>query len=121
MDHKQSHHHSGHDHSALIQELFYTALACETCMSACLEENATEMAHCIEIDRDCSEICFQAIKLLQRDSEFAHSFLAVCEEACRTCAKECSKHEDDHCKACAEACIKCAEACHAHHGELSMK
>lgn len=121
MDHQKSHHHSGHNHSELIQQLFECAIACEKCMTACLEEDATSMAHCIELDRDCSEICFLAIKLLQRDSEFGHSFLAVCEEACRACAEECNKHEHDHCKACAEACIKCADACHAHHGELSLK
>ena len=73
------------------------------------------MAHCIELDRDCAEVCFLAAKLLIRDSEFSHEFLAFCEKICRHCAEECGKHEHEHCKKCAEECRKCAEACHAHH------
>lgn len=123
MEINKSHHHSGHQHSALIQELINCALSCENCMTACLEESdgSSMMAHCIELDRDCAEICFQAARLLQRDSEVAHKYLLVCEEICRICAEECGKHEHGHCKACAEACKKCAEACHAHHGEAQLK
>ncbi|MBA4055288.1 MAG: four-helix bundle copper-binding protein [Marivirga sp.] len=94
----------------------------EACAAACLEESdLTDMAHCIELDRDCADICALAARLLQRDSELAHSYLAVCEEACRTCAQECAKHDHDHCKACAEACERCAEVCHAHHGDVALK
>ncbi|MBC7389594.1 MAG: four-helix bundle copper-binding protein [Opitutaceae bacterium] len=116
-----SHHHSGHPHSALIQELINCALSCEKCLTACLEESdVTMMAHCIELDKDCADICFLAARLLQRDSEIGHKFLLICEEICRLCAAECSKHEHEHCKVCAEACEKCAEACHAHHGEVHL-
>lgn len=79
------------------------------------------MAHCIELDRDCAEICFLAAKLLLRDSEISHKFLAVCEEACRKCAEECGMHDHDHCKRCAEACRRCEQACHEHHGQQQMK
>lgn len=117
-----SHHHSGHDHAGLIQTLNECVAACETCAAACLEEdNVSEMAHCIELDRDCADICALASRLLQRDSEMAHSYLVACEEACRICAAECKKHDHDHCKACAEACERCAEACHEHHGAVSME
>lgn len=110
-----AHHHSGHDHRSLIQEMVHCALACEMCASACLDEkDVTMMTRCIELDRDCADICFQAARLLQRDAEIAHHFLSVCEEICRLCADECAKHEMNHCKTCAEACQKCAEACHAH-------
>ena len=116
-----SHHHSGHPHSALIQELINCALSCEKCMAACLDESdVSMMAHCIELDRDCADICFLAAKLLQRDSEVGHKFLLICEEICRLCAEECNKHEHEHCKVCADACEKCAEACHSHHGEVHL-
>lgn len=119
MDHQQmDHHHSGHQHGALIQTLLDCARISEECIAACLHESdVAKMAHCIEVDRDCADICFLAAKLLMRDSEVAHKFLAVCEETCRICAEECSKHDDKHCKQCAESCRKCAEACHAHHGK----
>jgi hypothetical protein len=109
------HHHSGHNHQELIQQLVHCALSCETCSSACLDEqDVSMMTRCIELDRDCADICFQAARLLQRDAEIAHHFLAICEEMCRLCAAECNKHEANHCKTCAEVCQKCAEACRAH-------
>lgn len=110
-----SHHHSGHNHTALIQELVHCALTNEMCSTACLDEkDVAMMARCIELDRDCADICFQAARLLQRDAEIAHHYLTVCEEMCRLCAEECSKHDMNHCQQCAEACLKCAEACHKH-------
>ena len=111
-----SHHHSEHTHEALIHQLFECASVCENCAASCLEEHdVTAMAHCIELDRDCSEICILGAKLLIRDSEMSHEFLAFCEKACRLCAEECKKHDHEHCRICAEECTKCAEACHAHH------
>lgn len=116
MEHeKPQHHHSGHKHGALIEKLLNCATACENCAASSLEEeDVTAMAHCIETDRDCAELCFMAAKLFIRDSEYAHELLTVCEKACRHCAEECGKHEHEHCKKCAEHCIQCADACHAH-------
>jgi hypothetical protein len=124
MEHPiSSHHHSGHQHFALIQQLLECANACENCGASCLDEkDVTAMAHCIELDRDCAEMCFLGAKLLIRDSEFSHEFLAFCEKVCRSCADECGKHEHEHCKRCAEECLKCAEACHAHHhGTVTLR
>jgi hypothetical protein len=110
-----SHHHSGHDHHDLIQQLLSCVLQCELCSSACLDEkDVTMMTRCIELDRDCADICSVGARLLQRDSEIAHRYLTLCKEMCRLCAEECRKHEDEHCKACAEECDKCADACAAH-------
>lgn len=119
MEHQQQsgHHHLTHKDDALIQQLFACATACENCAASCLEEqDATAMAHCIEVNRDCADICFLGAKLLIRYSQFAHEFLAICEMVCRHCAEECEKHEHEHCKRCAEACRRCEEACHEHHG-----
>lgn len=117
-----AHDHSNHNHSEIMQTLNDCVIACETCAAASLEESdVTDMAHCIELDRDCADICALASRLLLRNSELSHGYLAICEEACRACADECRKHDHDHCKACAEACDKCAEACHEHHGNLSLK
>ncbi len=100
------------ENTELVHELMECAVACETCAAACLnEEDVTMMARCIELDRDCAELCMQGVHLLLRDSELAHPFLVVCEEACRLCAEECAKHNTDHCRRCAEACERCAEAC----------
>lgn len=124
MEHPQpSHHHSGHQHESLIQTLLECARACEQCAASCLDEdNVTPMAHCIELDRDCAEICYLGAKLLLRQSEISHKFLVICEEACRECAEECSMHQEhDHCKRCAEACRRCEQACHEHHGHQQLQ
>ncbi len=117
MDKEQpSHHHTGHKHEALIRQLLDCAVACENCASSCLDEDDVKMmAHCIEQCRDCTEICSLGARLLIRESEYSHEFLAFCEKICRLCVDECSRHSDEHCKRCAEECRKCAEACHAHH------
>lgn len=105
----------------LIQNLLNCALTCEHCAAACLqEEDVKMMAKCISLDRDCSDICFQAARLLQRESQIARQFLLLCEEICRMCADECSKHDDEHCKRCAEACRICADACHEHHQPIEQ-
>jgi len=123
MENQQpGHHHSGHPHQGLIEILLDCASACERCAAAGLDEqDVTSMAHCIELSRDCAEICFVGAKLLLRDSEVAHQFLVICEEVCRKCAEECSLHGHEHCKRCAEASRRCEHACHEHHGQQEMK
>lgn len=104
------------EYSALIQQLLDCASACENCATACLDEEEVQpMINCIKLDRDCADICFQAAKLLQRDSVIGQQFLPICEEICRLCGEECGKHQHDHCQVCATACRSCAEACHQHH------
>lgn len=99
-------------HSELVQILLDCAAACETCAAACLyEEDPAMMARCIETDRDCADICTLGARLLLRDSENANHYLTACVEACRLCAEECKKHNNDHCRQCAEACDRCADAC----------
>ena len=123
MQHQNpTHHHSGHPHSDLINSLMECAIACERCMSACLEEkDVTEMAHCIELNRDCAEVCFLGAKLLLRDSEIAHQYLKICEEACRVCAGECSLHQEEHCMECARVCRRCQETCHQHSSKVELQ
>lgn len=103
----------------LEQLLLDCAMACEHCAASCLrEDDIKNMAVCISLDRDCSDVCILGAKLLRRDSPVARQYLLFCEEVCRMCADECSKHEHDHCQQCAKACIACAEACHLHHEPL---
>jgi hypothetical protein len=110
-----------YNYQALIQQLWDCALACENCATACLKEpDITSMAACIKLDRDCADICTQAARLLQRESDIAHQYLVICEEICRTCGEECKKYHHDHCQKCAEACLTCAEACHAHHHPITQ-
>lgn len=100
--------------SELIKELTNCAQTCNACFNACLnEEDVAMMARCIELDRECSDICYLTASLVARDSENIEKYLALCAEICELCAEECGKHEADHCKECAEACKRCAEVCRA--------
>ncbi len=105
----------------LTQLLVDCAIACERCATACLEEDDVKMmAQCVKLDRDCADICTLAARLLQRESPLALQYLLLCEEACRTCADECSKHDNDHCAYCAQQCLACAQACHEHHQPIAQ-
>ena len=109
------------NHHELIQKLLNCALSCEICATGCLkEEDVKMMARCINLDRDCADICIQAARLLKRDSEIGHQYLLICEEICRMCAAECGKYAHEHCKQCAQACKDCADACHAHHKSITQ-
>ncbi|OJW17163.1 four-helix bundle copper-binding protein [Mucilaginibacter sp. 44-25] len=110
-----------HDHTALIAKLLACVAACENCATACLNEDEVKpMVRCISLDRDCADICAQAARMLQRQSEIAHQYLVLCEEICRMCAEECGMHEHEHCQQCARACRECADACHAHHQPITQ-
>lgn len=99
-------------HQDLIDKLNACVAACEYCANACLhEDNVGMMADCIITDRDCSDICNLAARWLARDSRHAKHIIKECIELCGICAKECEKHDHDHCKKCAEACRACEEAC----------
>lgn len=106
----------------LIQQLANCALVCEACAAACLNEDDVEMmTRCIELDRDCADLCELTSRLIIRESEVLNSVILACEEICRLCAEECRKHDMEHCKECAAACEKCAETCHQAHSDLQQR
>lgn len=96
----------------LINALYNCASECNHCFKACLEEDDVKMMiHCIELDRDCADICSLTASLIARDSVHGTHLLKECAEVCEACAEECEKHDSEHCRRCAEACRQCAEAC----------
>jgi len=99
-------------YQSCIQACSNCALVCETCAASCLrEEDVKMMARCIELDRDCADMCAMAALLMTRDSAYAKAFCKLCAQVCRDCAEECGRHSHDHCQACAQACRQCAEEC----------
>ncbi len=89
------------------------AAECEHCATACLgEDDVRMMARCIQLDRDCADICRMAAAFMARGSEHAGHICAECAEICQACGDECAKHSGmEHCQRCAEACHRCAEEC----------
>jgi hypothetical protein len=94
----------------LIQKLLECAIACEDCVKADRkqEQHLTDLAR---LNRDCSDICLQAICFLKRNSELTFQYLKLCERVCLQCAETCQKNNAENCQLCAVACANCAVAC----------
>lgn len=86
--------------------------ACLSCATECLQEEEVSMlAKCIETDLSCADFCaFTARALVRKDSR-ATDVVKLCMEICGECARECEKHDHDHCKRCAQACRVCEKLC----------
>lgn len=69
------------------------------------------MMACIELDRECGEICSMTLSAMQRSSKFVKQMVTLCAEICEACAAECNTHDHQHCMDCASACFDCAEEC----------
>lgn len=88
------------------------AVECEHCATACLNEpDVQARTHCIQLLRDCADICFQSIAYMGRGSNFAKQLCGLCAEICDACAAECARFQDEHCQRCAAECRRCAEEC----------
>lgn len=86
--------------------------ACEECLTSCLKEaDVQARVHCINMLRDCADICALASQWMSRGSMYAKQLCQVCATICDACATECAKFQDAHCKDCADACRKCADEC----------
>jgi hypothetical protein len=69
------------------------------------------MARCIQLDMQCSAICFAAAQLMSLGSDKSKQICEICAEICEACGKECEKHQNEHCQQCAKMCLECASEC----------
>lgn len=88
--------------------------SCEFCATSDLrEQEVKSMTRCIQLNRDCADICETASQFMSRDSEYSKKTCAICADICNECAEEYEKYADmEHCRMCAQACRRCAEECH---------
>lgn len=97
-----------------VKHAMYCAAICNSCADACSAEEA-EMRRCIRLCTDCSDVCTATYRVASRrtdeNRQLIRSVLAVCIEACETCAEECEKHDHAHCRRCAKMCRECADDC----------
>jgi hypothetical protein len=98
------------ENQEIIRELNACTDECNHCYNECLnEKDVTMLARCIELDRECADICQWTASFLARDSEHAHDLIQLCAKICEACADECTKHDMEHCRQCARACRACSE------------
>jgi len=97
-----------------VKHAMYCAAICNSCADACSAEEM-DMRRCIRLCSDCSDVCTMAYRVATRrtdeNRQLIRSVLAVCIEACQTCATECEQHDTDHCRRCAKMCRETAEDC----------
>lgn len=99
-------------YQSCIEACLRCADACDHCAASCLKEKKVNMlAHCIQLDLECSAICKTAVQYMHLESNHANAICQLCADICTACAEECEKHEHDHCRECAVACRRCAEEC----------
>lgn len=85
---------------------------CEQCLSSCLKEpDVQARIACINMFRDCADICVEASRWMSRGRMYAKQLCQLCATICDACATECAKFQDHHCHACAESCRQCANEC----------
>ncbi len=92
-----------------------TLRECVTASSNCyLSSRSSEdrsLTRCMVLCRDCIDICKVCISALERNSEHSEQLLTVCEDICRNCAAEASRHDHVNCEECAHVCQHCSEVC----------
>lgn len=74
---------------------------CEWCAEQCIVEGNANMAECIRLCEDVSEISEASQVLLTRKSNYSTSVLQTLEQAMQACAQECGQHNRGHCQDCA--------------------
>jgi hypothetical protein len=105
----------------VLRELNACATLCNICYQECLKEEDVKMlAQCIQLDRDCADICQLAASYFARGSAHTEKLLRFCADICEQCAEECGKHSHDHCEKCAMACRTCAEMCRAYRADVNQ-
>jgi len=96
----------------ILNVLQHCIVTCNECFDACLkEEHVAAMSDCIRLDRDCADVCSLLVQAISRNSNQVQTLAKSCIEICENCARECAKHDHQHCQKCAEACLACAKHC----------
>lgn len=99
-----------------VRHAMFCAAICTSCADACAAE-AMDMRQCIRTCMDCADICTATMHVATRRTgqniAVLRRMLETGIEACDTCAAECGRHDNDHCRLCGEMCRECARDCRA--------
>ncbi len=87
--------------------------SCEKSGAAVVKMGMKEMERCIELCRDCADICVIDARFLSRRSEFDGEICRICIDCCDQCGAECDRMAGITSGDTAETLKNCAEACRA--------
>ncbi len=114
-------HHSRVDPGVLVAAID----ALNDCVQACTadtdadlsESNVAELARCIRLCLQCTDICAATAGVVSRPAEYdadvTKPLVSACIAICKSCGDECERHAHmhAHCRVCAESCRRCEQAC----------
>ena len=69
------------------------------------------MVKCIQLCRDCADICILSLQYMSRNNEFSNKICGQCADIYESCVVECDKFDMDMCKQCAQVCRACVSKC----------
>lgn len=107
-------HHAG-KHTDLIHAAQHCVMEGEACVAHCYEQFESgnlELADCVSSVAQLVVSCRALASMASYDSEHLSDFAAVTAKVCKSCEKQCRKHEKTHeiCRRCADACVDCIKA-----------
>jgi hypothetical protein len=106
------------EHDEHLKTIGECAMVCNRAAHHCLEalkkestEHREHHARAHELTMDCQAFCVLTATLMLRSSPLARYAHQACAEACRCCAEECEKGQDEIMKECAKKCRDCEQLC----------
>jgi hypothetical protein len=72
---------------------------CEWCADECLGDS--DMEECARLCRDVADLAMLNVRFIARDSVFGPDIAEAFAYAAEECARECSRHPNEHCQECA--------------------
>jgi hypothetical protein len=98
--------------NTVIQTLTKCITSCESCLTLSVQEGLpASMRECMNLQRDCIDICAITARFIARSSSNMRRLLKECIEICRKCAEECHKQTQEHYQLCGDICQECSQSC----------
>lgn len=92
-----------------LEDFEKAAKVCDWCADKCIDEGP-QMAECIRLCRDVSDLGTLNTKLIARDSVFGPELAEVFANAAEECASECMRHQNPHCQECASVLSRAVDS-----------
>lgn len=92
-----------------LHDFVESLTVCDWCADQCIDEGP-EMAECIRLCRDVSDLAALNVQLMSRDSIFGPEAAQLFAEAARECARECARHPQPHCQECASVLSRAVDS-----------
>ena len=114
----EHHHHMGNPNQNIIDSTMQCVKDGRACLDHCillLKQGDMTMANCTETVTEMLVMCDAMAQMVTFDSKHVAKLASICVQTCKSCEKECAKHEKIHatCAACAKSCRACIKACQA--------